>query len=128
MTSTKIEALQWLSGRWEDGRFELTFTAARAGTMLGALRDIAGGDYFEFLRLVEMQGKVTCEHFVRGVGNGTYRLATCDVVEDLKRVTFESSAPPLGRCVIWTVTDNDTNLLAEMRGDKTEQWRFRRVP
>ena len=59
------EALAWLAGHWcgtdEAQTLEETWTAPRANEMLGIGRTLAGGRMlsFEYMRIVDIQGKLT---------------------------------------------------------------------
>jgi hypothetical protein len=71
-----IERLAFLRGTWAAETFELTFTA-RAGTILGTMRDTAGGRtiYYEFFYIAEADGTLVLDPHVMGERMARYDLA-----------------------------------------------------
>lgn len=72
-----IERLAFLRGNWAVDTFEVSFTAARAGTILGTMRDIAGDrtTYFEFFYIAEADGTLVLDPYAMGDRMARYEFA-----------------------------------------------------
>lgn len=129
MSKNDMTLLAFLEGAWLAPPLEMTFTAARGGSVLGTVREEVEGrlGYFEFMRFEVTDAGIEFSPFPKGKFAGTYTLTLPTPNERV--LVFKAEG---GQREVHFGLNDESALVAAVegwRGDTRfrEEWIFRRV-